>query len=125
MSRRRNSPPRKPSPPAPNPAEGTPLRHLLDVMMDRTADPKRRDRCAIAALPYLHPRTAEYRVGKKDREAEAARTAGARTAWVDDLADDWSQSGMGTHWKRDLGQAVYGSGPLDDSRWDDDLGPKQ
>jgi len=59
----------------------SPLDHMLTVMRDRTADPKRRDRMAIAAAPYCHPRVADYRVGAKDMKAEAADNAGAGTAW--------------------------------------------
>jgi hypothetical protein len=33
-----------------------PLDHMLSVMRDLTADPKRRDAMAMAAAPYLHPR---------------------------------------------------------------------
>jgi hypothetical protein len=33
-----------------------PLDHMLSVMRDLTADPKRRDAMAIAAAPYLHSR---------------------------------------------------------------------
>ena len=34
------------------------LEYVVGVARDETADPERRDRMAIAALPYLHPRLA-------------------------------------------------------------------
>jgi hypothetical protein len=34
----------------------TPLEHMVAVMLDETADQDRRDRMAVAAAPYLHPR---------------------------------------------------------------------
>jgi len=36
----------------------TMLEYVVGVARDETADPERRDRMAIAALPYLHPRLA-------------------------------------------------------------------
>ena len=59
----------------------TPLERLLAVMRDPSADPARRDRAAIAAAPYCHPRAAE--TGKKARKAEEAKRASA--AWNGDL----------------------------------------
>ena len=36
----------------------TMLEYVVGVARDETADPDRRDRMAVAALPYLHPRLA-------------------------------------------------------------------
>ena len=36
----------------------TPLEHMLAVLHDPKADPDRRDRMAIAAAPFIHPRLA-------------------------------------------------------------------
>lgn len=67
-------------------AKMQPLEYMLQVMNDPEAELARRDRMAKAAAPYCHPRVADDRVGKKDLEAEAARTAGGpNTDWGDDL----------------------------------------
>ena len=44
-----------------------PLDHMLAVMHDESADKDRRDRMAIAAAPYLHPRLAVIRQHDKGR----------------------------------------------------------
>lgn len=62
-----------------------PLEYMLAVMNDPAADEVRRDRMAMAAAPYCHPRVADKSWGKKDAQAEAAATAGEGTAWEDDL----------------------------------------
>jgi hypothetical protein len=64
-----------------------PLDYLLTVINDATVPAERRDRIAIAAAPYCHPRLTEpQKIGKKDRVEEAAATAGgANTEWSDDL----------------------------------------
>ena len=36
----------------------TPLEYLLGVMRDPGVDPERRDRCAQAAAPFIHPKLA-------------------------------------------------------------------
>lgn len=69
--------------------ELSPLQYLVNLVNDESADPARRDRAAIAACPYLHPRP--MATGKKVREIEAARDAGGGTLWADDLAGDWPQ----------------------------------
>jgi hypothetical protein len=75
---------------APNPPCLTsPLSYMLDVVNDETADPARRDRMAVAAAPYCHPRIADK--GKKAVEAETAQRAGDDTEWAGDLAGDWEQ----------------------------------
>ena len=62
----------------------TPLEYMLAVVRNPRADPSRRDKMAIAAAPFCHPRTAE--IGKKVRQAEAARKAGGMdTEWAGDL----------------------------------------
>ena len=66
-------------------AKMKPLEYMLMVLNDPAADMTRRDRMAIAAAPYCHPRVADIAKGKKDRQAEAAVKAGAGTAWAGDL----------------------------------------
>jgi hypothetical protein len=58
---------------------------MLAVMNDPTVGFERRDRMAMSAAPYCHPRVADVAKGKKDRQAEAAVTAGTGTAWAGDL----------------------------------------
>ena len=53
-----------------------PLAYMLDIMNDGTVDPARRDRMAIAAAPFCHPRLSEP-VGKKDARRAAAAAASA------------------------------------------------
>src|SRR5215831_115582 len=53
--------------------KATPLEYMLAVMQDPTADALRRDRMAIAAAPYVHPRAGE--TGKKALEAMAEHDA--------------------------------------------------
>jgi hypothetical protein len=52
----------------------TPLEYLLQIMRDVNAEPDRRDRAAISALPYCHARASG---GKKAKESERAKSAGA------------------------------------------------
>ena len=54
--------------------EISPLKWLLRVVNDDTAEPARRDRCAIAACQYLHGRVREGGV-KAARAAEAEEVA--------------------------------------------------
>jgi hypothetical protein len=56
---------------------------MLAIMNDARCDDLRRDRMAIAAACYVHPRV--DRPGKKDEAAEAAANAGYGTDWGDDL----------------------------------------
>lgn len=53
----------------------TPLEYMLKVMNDQSADKDRRDRMAIAAAPFMHPRKSDG-VGKKDEKADRAKSAG-------------------------------------------------
>ena len=69
----------------PPPKGRSPLDYMLAVINDPAASVSRRDRMAIAAAPYMHPRPGGSRRGKKDRQAEAARQAGASSEWADDL----------------------------------------
>jgi hypothetical protein len=64
----------------------TPLEYMLGVLNDPAADSARRDRMAVAAAPFVHPR-AEVMAGKKEAARAAARTAGEGTSWGDDLAE--------------------------------------
>lgn len=56
-------------------AEMDPLTYMLTVMRDRGADPIRRDRMAIAAAPFVHPRKEPVGQGKKEAAANAAKSA--------------------------------------------------
>lgn len=57
-------------------AEGLdPLAYMLKVMNDPKAEKERRDRMAIAAAPFVHPRKGEG-AGKKDEKSERAKEAG-------------------------------------------------
>jgi len=64
----------------------SPLDYMLTVMRDPQADPMRRDRLAIAAAPYVHPRVEPTSRGKKKRAEDAAKTAAVGTEWGNDLA---------------------------------------
>jgi hypothetical protein len=66
-------------------AKMQPLEYMLMVMNDATADPTRRDRMAIAAAPFCHPRISDTRVGKKETRAKEAKIAGMGTPWAGDL----------------------------------------
>lgn len=57
----------------------TPLEYMLDVVNDEGADELRRDRMAVAAAPYVHPKAGEVPLGKKEQRqvrAEEATSAG-------------------------------------------------
>jgi hypothetical protein len=57
-----------------------PLRYLQQVMRDMDADPLRRDRAAIALLPFVHVRVADQTASKKERaqrDADAAPPPGS------------------------------------------------
>ena len=83
MAQRGTNPRRKPA------AKGAllPLDYMLAVINDPTADVERRDRMAICAAQYCHPRVAKHPKGKKVLAAEAAAEAGGE--WGGDLA--WQQ----------------------------------
>jgi hypothetical protein len=62
-------------------APGSPLAFLLRIVADETAEPELRVRCAIAALPYCHPRAPDAAGGKKAAVEAAARDAERGTEW--------------------------------------------
>ena len=66
----------------------SPLEYMLKVIRDETVDVLRRDRMAVAAASYCHPKVADSKLGKKDATATAARKAGQGTDWGDDLASN-------------------------------------
>ena len=71
------------------PGQMTPLAYLLMVINDPTVDSDRRDRLAIAAAPYCHPKLMErHTMGKKDQQTEAAEQAGMGTGWTTDLESE-------------------------------------
>nr|WP_321467305.1 hypothetical protein [uncultured Desulfobulbus sp.] len=51
----------------------TPLEYMLRVMNNPNAPPERRDKCAIAAAPFVHRKPGG--TGKKHQQAEAAKEA--------------------------------------------------
>lgn len=53
----------------------TPLDYMLAVMNDPFVDETRRDRMAIAAAPFVHPKKGD--AGKKEGAAERAQAAGS------------------------------------------------
>ncbi len=50
-----------------------PLDYLIGVINDPGAQPTRRDRLALAALPYCHAKVGDKRVTKKDQQAKALK----------------------------------------------------
>ena len=52
-----------------------PLDYMIDVMNDPEAEQSRRDRMAIAATPFMHPKYGES--GKKEEKKKAAEAAGS------------------------------------------------
>ncbi len=66
------------------PTNMKPLEYMLMIMNDPDVDPQRRDRMAIAACVYVHPRA---EAGKKSRATEDAETAGRDSEWGDDLGE--------------------------------------
>jgi len=59
----------------------TPLAYMLHVMNDSVVDPIRRDRMAVAAAPFVHPRADIVAAGKKQAAEEQARTIDQGTDW--------------------------------------------
>ena len=68
--------PRRPKP------KITPLEYMLRIMCDEGADPLRRDKMAVAAAPFMHPRVADARYGKKDAEQDRAEEMGKRDKYA-------------------------------------------
>jgi hypothetical protein len=62
-----------------------PLQYLLKLMRDETADDARRDKAAIAALPYCSARLATHYLDRDARAALAAKAASRDVEWADDL----------------------------------------
>ena len=62
----------------------TPLEYMLQVMRNPKTSARRRDRMAVTAARYLHPRPGD--VGKKHQQDEAADNAGIDSQWCEDLA---------------------------------------
>ena len=54
---------------------------MLSVMNDNKADLTRRDRMAIAAAPYVHGRSPETDLGKKEMANKQAQTAHQDSDW--------------------------------------------
>jgi len=63
----------------------TPLAYMLDVMNDPSVPEDRRDRMAMAAAPYCHPKLTDSGRGKKQQQTEAANTAAVGTPWARDI----------------------------------------
>jgi hypothetical protein len=61
-----------------NQSEFKPLDYMLSVMNDDHADDARRDRMAIAAAPYVHPRVESQKLGKKDQQKQAAEKVASK-----------------------------------------------
>ncbi len=55
-------------------AQLSPLDYMLQVINDPTVDSERRDRVAMAAAPYVHPRKEAVGAGKKEEKEAAAKT---------------------------------------------------
>jgi phage terminase small subunit len=53
-----------------------PLTYMLKVMNDDKEPKERRDRMAVAAAPFCHPRKGDG-LGKKEEKGERAKAAGA------------------------------------------------
>lgn len=54
----------------------TPLEYMLNIMNDPDEKDKlRKDRMAVSAAPYMHPRKGEMGTGKKDEKGERAKSA--------------------------------------------------
>lgn len=54
----------------------TPLEYMQKVMNDPRAEKDRRDRMAVAAAPFIHPRPGTGK-GKKEERGEKAKEAGS------------------------------------------------
>jgi hypothetical protein len=45
----------------------TPLDYMLAVLRDESVEPERRDRMAVAAAPYIHPRLSSTQIDATDK----------------------------------------------------------
>ena len=70
----------------------TPLEYMLHVMNDPVVDPIRRDRMAVAAAPFVHPKADTVMAGKKQAAEEEAKTNDQGTAWAALLHRDTEKS---------------------------------
>jgi hypothetical protein len=68
----------------PKPAGLSALAWLLSVVNDPTADPARKDRCAIAALSFQR----RDMPGKRETAEQESKTAAAGTSWEELLSRD-------------------------------------
>jgi hypothetical protein len=59
---------------------------MLNVMNDPAQPNERRDRMAVAAAPYVHPKAADQKLGKKDVAIQEAQRAALDPEWGDDLS---------------------------------------
>lgn len=59
----------------------SPLDYMLSVMRDPQQDPLRRDRMAVAAAPFVHPKASDAAPGKKEQRDLEAQTAERGTNW--------------------------------------------
>lgn len=62
------------------------LSYAMAVINDPTVSPDRKDRLAIAAMPYQHGKIAEKPMGKKEQQARDAQSAGSGSDWNDLMA---------------------------------------
>jgi hypothetical protein len=62
-----------------------PLEYMLRIMRDPTVEDARRDKMAVLAAPFCHPRIADNRFGKRDAALDQAQRATEGTEWADDL----------------------------------------
>lgn len=65
----------------PNATGIMPLDYMLAVVRDLNAGTARRDRMAVAAAPYCHPRVTEAAPGKKEQAQIDAVAVAAGTEW--------------------------------------------
>lgn len=72
-SRKPKAPKSKPKQEASDP-NMMPLDYMLKIMRDPNTDEATRNRMAIAAAPFVHPRAGEAK-GKKEEKADRARAA--------------------------------------------------
>jgi len=74
-----------------------PLDYLLALVADENLDPIRRDRAAIAALPFCHAKAAEgfQRLGKKAQAEINAMNAGRDSDWIGPWGNDLEPHGRG------------------------------
>jgi len=61
----------------------TPLAYMLAVINDPDADYSRRDKLAVAALPFCHPRIADREIGKRDRVRKTVEAIINGDGWGD------------------------------------------